>query len=49
MYDIPAEVFEEFYRSKQASKKWATYSSFNSSDITFKKKQNKNDMPYLKE
>ena len=50
MYDIPVEGFEEFYRSKEESKKWATYSSsFNSSAVTFKKKQNKNDMPDLKE
>ena len=49
MYDIPVEVFEEFYRSKEASKKWVTYSSFNSSGLTFKKRQNRNDMPDLKE
>ena len=49
MYDIPVEVIEAFYKSVDASKKWASYSSLSNSKFSYKKKLNKNEMSCLKE
>lgn len=39
MYQIPAEIVDQFYKSVEASKKWANYSSLSNSKVSSKKLQ----------